>query len=318
MATHALEEALPAGALPFETRPWPVRAARGLLWFARRKPLGFLGLLIILTMLLFAAAAALDIPARYSQVRGGNVGFLYPYDYQVLRDRQQGVSLKHLMGTDNLGRDTFSRIVYGAKVSVFIGFSAVAISQALAAIVGTISGYYGGRFDVLFQRVVDTWQALPGLVALIFIVSVLGNNLVVITVAIGALGAAGASRIIRGAVISIKQNAYIEAARVVGATDLRILIFHILPNVFHLIIIGASIGIGGAILAESALAFLGFGLPPPYPSWGRMLNVAREFLTSNPMMAIWPGLALTVTVFAFNVLGDALRDVLDPRLRGSR
>jgi len=318
MATRVLEEALPAGALPLEGGPWPLRAFKGLLTFARRKPLGFLGLLIIMAMLLFAAAAALDVPARYSQVRGGNVGFLYPYDYQVLRDRQQGVSLKHLMGTDNLGRDTFSRIVYGAKVSVFIGFSAVAISQALAAVMGIVSGYYGGRFDVLFQRVVDTWQALPGLVALIFIVSVLGNNLVVITVAIGALGAAGASRIIRGAVISIKQNAYIEAARVIGASDLRILLFHVLPNVFHLIIIGASIGIGGAILAESALAFLGFGLPPPYPSWGRMLNVAREFLTSNPMMAIWPGLALTVTVFAFNVFGDALRDVLDPRLRGSR
>ncbi len=318
MATRAVEEAVSPGALRLESRPWPVRALRGFLWFAWHKPLGLLGVVIIFLMVSFAVAAALDLPARASHVRGGPLGFVYPYDYQVLRDRQQGPSARHLMGTDNLGRDTFSRVVYGAKVSVVIGFAAVAIAQGLAAAIGIVSGYYGGRFDVIFQRVVDIWQALPGLVALIFIVSVLGNSMVVLTLALGSLSAAAASRVIRGAVLALKESPYIDAARVIGASDLRILVLHILPNVFHLVIINASIGIGAAILAESSLAFLGFGLPPPYPTWGRMLNSAREFLTSNPMLAIWPGVALTLTVFAFNVLGDALRDVLDPRLRSSR
>jgi peptide/nickel transport system permease protein len=241
----------------------------------------------------------------------------YTYDHQVLSERLQGVSSHHILGTDNLGRDMFSRIFYGSKVSITIGFLAVAISQSIAVCVGVVSGYYGGRVDFGVQRLVDIMQALPGLIALIFLYSVFGAGMTVLIPAIGILGAPAASRVVRGTVITVRQNQYVEAAVMLGASDFRILTKHILPNITHVVIIGASIGIGGAILIESTLAFLGFGLPPPFPTWGRMLNASREY-TTFPMLAIWPGLALTATVFAFNMLGDALRDVWDPRLRGSR
>lgn len=305
----ASEVALPIGETPLTREPSPMaRRLRSIGQFIVRKPLGAFGAFIIVIMI---SAAALTYMGLADNITG------YRYDDQVLRDRFQGPSRSHIMGTDHLGRDMFSRIFYGSRVSITIGFAAVAISQTTAAIIGIVSGYYGGRFDFLFQRVVDTWQALPGLITLIFLISVFGANQLVIIVAIGLLGAPASSRVIRGTVISVRQNQYVEAAVMIGATDRRILMRHILPNVVHIIIISASVGIGGAILVESALAFLGFGLPPPYPTWGRMLNVSREFVT-HPWLAIWPGLALTVTVFAFNVFGDALRDVWDPRLRGSR
>lgn len=282
---------------------------RSLGQFIVRKPLGAFGLLIIVMMV---SAAGLTFLGLADDVTG------HRYDDQVLRDRFKGpLSSGHLLGTDHVGRDTFSRIFYGSRVSITIGFLAVAISQGLAATVGIVSGYYGGKFDFFFQRIVDIWQALPGLVALIFLISVFGSSQVVLIVAIGVLGAPAASRVIRGTVISVRQNQYVEAAVMIGASDFRILLRHILPNIVHIIIISASVAIGGAILVESALAFLGFGLPPPFPTWGRMLNNSREYVT-HPWLAIWPGLALTLTVFAFNIVGDALRDVWDPRMRGSR
>jgi peptide/nickel transport system permease protein len=298
-------------------RAWPVRSAVGIYRFARNKPLGAFGALIILLMI---SAAILTFLGLADNVTG------YRYDHQVLSDRLQGPSSRHILGTDQLGRDVFSRLFYGSRVSVTVGFLAVTISQGMAALMGIVSGYYGGKFDAVFQRIVDIGQALPGLVALIFIISVVGRSgffesqtgrQILLVLALGFLAAPGASRVIRGQTIAIRNNAYIEAATVLGASDARIIFRHILPNVVHIIIIGASVGIGGAILAESALAFLGFGLPPPFPTWGSMLNRAREY-TTQPLLAIFPGLAITLTVFAFNVFGDALRDVWDPRLRGSR
>jgi peptide/nickel transport system permease protein len=308
MATQ-IADALPFGELPFRReRALPLRFAANLANFAVHKPLGAFGALVIFVMIL---AAVLTFAGLADDITG------YRYDDQVLKDKLQGMSSSHLLGTDNLGRDMFSRLFYGSRVSITIGFAAVFISQGLAATIGIISGYYGGKFDFFFQRVVDTWQALPGLIFLIFLISVFGASQIVIVAAIGVLGAPGASRVVRGTVISVRQNQYVEAAVMLGASDRRILLRHILPNIVHIIIIGASVGIGGAILTESALAFLGFGLPPPFPTWGRMLNASREY-TSNIGLALWPGLALTLTVFGFNVLGDALRDVWDPRLRGSK
>jgi peptide/nickel transport system permease protein len=188
----------------------------------------------------------------------------------------------------------------------------------LAALVGITSGYFGGWFDILFQRLVDAWQSFPWLVILLSLISVLQPGVPTLIFAIGILSASGSSRIIRSATLATKENQYIEAARAVGASHARIIIRHILPNVCTVIIIIATIGLGGVILAESALSFLGFGVPPPFPSWGEMLSgSARVYMHRAPWMAIWPGVAISVAVFGFNMLGDALRDVLDPRLRGS-
>ena len=221
------------------------------------------------------------------------------------------------MGTDTLGRDVYSRVVYGASVSVTVGFGAVLLANVVAALIGITSGYFGGAYDICVQRVVDAWQSFPFLVVILSMMAVLGPGMLNLVLALGVLGAAAGSRVIRGATISVMQNAYVEAARALGAGHLRIMLRYLLPNVAATIIILATIGLGAAILAESALSFLGFGVPPPYPSWGAMLSGSgRSFMYRAPWMAIWPGAAISLAVFGFNMLGDALRDVLDPRLRG--
>jgi peptide/nickel transport system permease protein len=293
------------------TRKPFVRVLRALWWFTRRKPLGAFGGFIVVVMLVVALTAQWIAP--------------YWYDDQSWTETMQGPSLKHPFGTDDLGRDMLSRVIYGARVSVVVGFSAVAISGVVAAFIGVISGYYGGRFDTMFQRLVDIWMSFPALVLLITIVStfsrsgVFWNRVVAIIVVLGIIMAAGSSRVIRGAAISVKNNQYVEAARCMGASDARILIQHILPNVFAVIIILATVQLGAAILAESSISFLGWGVPPPFPSWGQMLSYKGIlFMRADPWIAIWPGLAIALSVYGFNMLGDALRDVLDPRLRGSR
>jgi peptide/nickel transport system permease protein len=278
----------------------PLGAARAVLRFARRKPLGAAGAAIVLLMIVVAIFAPVIAP--------------YEYDYQRLGERLRDPSAQHLMGTDNLGRDIFSRVVYGARVSITIGFIAVAIQTCLVTVLGVISGYYGRWLDLFFQRFIDIWIAMPGLLALIFFISVFGPSMATVTILLGVLGAAGGSRVVRGAVIAVRAQPYIEAARVIGASDRRVMLVHVLPNVLHVVVIGSTVAIGAFILAEASLAFLGFGVPPPYPTWGQMLNVSREYLYF-PWLALWPGLALTATVFGFNVFGDALRDALDPRLR---
>lgn len=281
----------------------PVRRSKVsiVLRFIRRKPLGAFGALVVFLMVFVAVLAP--------------VLATHDYDRQVLGDRLESPSSRHWMGTDNLGRDIFSRVVYGARVSIRVGFGAVAIATTLAILIGVTSGYYGGKLDLALQRLTDIWMALPGLVALIFLVTVFGQSLNILTVLLGVLGAGGASRVIRGTVIVVSQSPYVESARVIGASNLRIMTFHVLPNVLHVIVVGMTVSVGTFILAEASLAFLGFGVPPPFPTWGSMLNVSREFL-DFPWLALFPGLALTLTVFAFNVLGDALRDTLDPRMRG--
>jgi peptide/nickel transport system permease protein len=212
-----------------------------------------------------------------------------------------------------------------------IGFMVVFVSATVASFIGVVSGYFGGWLDMIAQRLVDIGISLPGLIFIILVVTSLTQfppswlgldpsqeNVVRIAVTLGILVALGSSRVIRGAAISVKQNTYVEAARVVGASDSRIISRHVLPNVFAIVLVGASIQIGGAILTEAALSFLGYGVQPPTASWGRMLNDAREQITRHPHLAVFPGLAIFFTVYSFNMLGDALRDVLDPRLRGSR
>jgi peptide/nickel transport system permease protein len=279
-------------------------SALGLLWrFCRQKPLGAFGGFIVLVLLIMAIFAPWIAP--------------YSYDETIPGARMKAPSAQFWMGTDNLGRDVYSRVVYGAAVSVSVGFGAVLLANLLGAVVGITSGYFGGAYDICVQRVVDAWQSFPFLVVILSIMAVLGPGLLNLILALGILGAATGSRVIRGSTISVMQNTYVEAARALGAGHLRIMLRYLLPNVAATIIILATIGLGAFILAESALSFLGFGVPPPYPSWGAMLSGSgRSFMYRAPWMAIWPGAAISLAVFGFNMLGDALRDVLDPRLRG--
>jgi len=274
------------------------------LWrFTRRKPLGAIGGVIVIAMLLMTVFAERIAP--------------YAYDETIAGARMKAPGVAFWLGTDNLGRDMWSRIVYGARISITVGFASIGFGIVLASIIGITSGYFGGAYDICVQRVVDAWQSFPFLVVILSLMAVLGPGLLNLILALGVLGAAAASRVIRGTTISVMQNTYVEAARALGAGHLRIMLRYILPNVAATVIILATIGLGAAILAESALSFLGFGVPPPYPSWGAMLSGSgRSFMYRAPWMAIWPGAAISLAVFGFNMLGDALRDVLDPRLRG--
>jgi peptide/nickel transport system permease protein len=288
--------------------PLPLRLLVGLAKFARRKPLGFFGLVVIVVMVLvaiFAPAIATHAPNQID-----------------LRNRLEGPSAEHRLGTDATGKDVFSRLVYGARISIAVGFGAVAISTVFATLLGMVSGFLGGWFDSIVQRFVDAWQAMPGLIILITLLGIVRrmpnvNLILAMIVAIGVLTIAGNSRVIRGSVIAIRSMPYVEAARAVGAGNARILMRYILPNIVPIILIGATISLGGVILAEASLSFLGFG-PAGEPSWGQMLSVdGRQYMRSQPGLAIWPGVCIGLAVFAFNIFGDALRDVLDPRLRGA-
>ena len=294
-----------ATAETFPHRTWRLPSAvTGLLRFCRRKPLGALGGLCVLAMLVMAAGA--DVIAHYD------------YDESVPGARMQPPSAKFWMGTDNLSRDMWSRVVYGARISVTVGFATITIGTLVAAAVGISSAYVGGTYDIVVQRIVDAWMSFPYLVIILSLMAVLGPGLLNLILALSLLIAAGGARVIRGAALSVMQNPYLEAARAMGSGHLRIVLRYVLPNVMATILILATIGLGGVILAESSLSFLGFGVPPPYPSWGAMLSGSgRSYMYRAPWMAIWPGLAISLAVFGFNMLGDALRDVLDPRLRGA-
>jgi peptide/nickel transport system permease protein len=272
--------------------------------FVRRKPLGALGGVIVIAMLLMAAFAEHIAP--------------YGYDETVRGARMKPPSAAHWLGTDNLSRDMWSRIVFGARVSITVGFLTIALAMVLATAIGVTSAYFGGPWDLVVQRVVDAWLSFPYLIIILSVMAVLGPGLGNVVIALAILIAATNSRVIRGATLGVIQNAYVEAARAMGCGHLRIIVRHIVPNIVATIIILATIGLGAVILAESALSFLGFGVPPPHPSWGSMLSGSgRTYMFRAPWMAIWPGVAISLAVFGFNMLGDALRDVLDPRLRGS-
>jgi peptide/nickel transport system permease protein len=279
--------------------------SRGLWRLIKEKPLGAFGGVIVLGLLLCALLAPWIAT--------------HPYDQTNVRNRLKPPGPQFYFGTDNLGRDIFSRIVYGARVSVTVGFGAVSIGISLATIVGVGCAYFGGKSDILVQRLVDAQVAIPGLLLLLNIMAVTGPGLLNIILALGIVSAAGSSRIIRSATMTVKENQFVEAARAIGASHLRIILCYILPNIMAPIIIIATVSLGFTILIESTLSFLGFGVPPPYPSWGEMLSGSgRSYMHKAPWMATWPGIAISLAVFGFNMLGDALRDLLDPRLRGGR
>ena len=278
-------------------------ATAGVRRFIRYKPLGAIGAIILLGYVFVALLA----PA------------IAPHDPYTIQDDAtfMSPSREFLMGTDNFGRDVFSRVLYGARISLYVGLLSVGIGTTLGLVVGLTSGYYGGRFDFVAQRVVDMFQSFPALILALAVVAALGASINNVVVAIAAVTWPGASRVIRSGVLSLRQTTYVEAARALGCSHLRILARHILPNVIPVYIVLVTAYLGTAITTEASLSFLGLGTPPPTPSWGAMLSgAAQRYATVAPWMAIFPGLALSLAVFAFNFVGDALRDVLDPRLRG--
>jgi peptide/nickel transport system permease protein len=304
-------------------RPAGLAGAWRTVWrFCRRKPLGAIGGAIVVGMLF--AAVFVDLAWI-----GYDEPLLAPdgYNNQHIRraNIDQGPSLGHPMGTDELGRDIFSRILYGARISAIIGFSSVAIAGLVSLIVGTISGYAGGWLDTLIQRFVDIVLSIPAIILLLFALTVFAaragpyKTMLWIIVIVGFLLAIGSVRVVRSAAIATANNQYVDAARTIGATPTRIVFRHIMPNVVPVVIVLASVQVGTAILAEATISFLGYGIPNPFPSWGAMLSLTGSSqFRAQPIQAIWPGLAIALAVYGYNMLGDALRDVLDPRLRGGR
>ena len=295
---------------------WP-----GAIWkFSRKKPLGAFGGLIILIMLfcaLFVDAALV----------GSEAQLLAPFGYneQSFGDENLGPSPGHILGTDDLGRDIFSRILYGARISIIIGLSSVFIAAAISLALGTMSGYFTGWFDTITQRLVDIVLAIPAIILLIYGLTVFAGSagpytrMFWIILIVGILISAASIRVVRSATLATANTPYVDAARTIGATNTRIIIRHIVPNVIPVVIVLATVQLGTAILAEAAISFLGLGIPPPFPSWGAMLNISGNArFRAEPLQAVWPGLAIALAVYGFNMFGDALRDVLDPRLRGSR
>lgn len=273
--------------------------------FVRRKPLGAAGGLVLAGMLALALLAERVAP--------------YGYDEADIFSRLKAPSEAHWLGTDNLGRDLLSRVMYGARVSMAVGFGGVVVGLLLGTAVGLVSGYFGGRLDLVLQRVVDAFMCFPLLLVALTIMALLGPGLGNVILTLGLVLGVRDSRVIRSAVLSVKAHLYLEAARALGAAHAAMIGRHVLPNILAPIIILGTVNLGAIILTEAALSFLGFGVPPPRPSWGGMLSGAGlVHMLRAPWLALWPGVALSLAVFGANMLGDALRDLLDPRLRGSR
>ena len=274
-----------------------------LIRLVREKPLGAASGIVVLLLILVSVFADLLAP--------------YPMDEQHLVDRLQPPSARYLLGTDQLGRDFLSRLIYAARLSLGVGLAATTVNVVVAFLVGGTSGFLGGKFDLVVQRFVDAWMAFPGLLILLTVMSITGPGLPQIILVLGISGGIAGSRVLRSAVIGVKEGVYFQAAEAAGSTRWSTLIRHVLPNIAAPVIVIFSINVGGVIMAEASLSFLGFGLPAQIPSWGGMLSRdGRTHMEVAPWLALWPGLCLTVVVYVLNMFGDAMRDLLDPRLRG--
>jgi peptide/nickel transport system permease protein len=272
--------------------------------FARKKPLGAIGGLIMAAIVLTALLAHVFATHDPIAAEAGRT---------LARP-----SAEHWLGTDNLGRDIYSRIVHGARVSLVVGVASTLLGSVLGGVIGLLSGYAGGRVDLATQRVLDILQGLPLLVLALVMSAALGPSLTNVAIAISVPIIPRAARVIRSSVLAIREMQYVEAARAVGLRHLRIAFRHVLPNTMGPFIVLCTAQLGSAILVEAALSFLGLGVPEPYPSWGRMLSLsAAEFAQKAPHLVLFPGFAISLAVFGTNLLGDALRDTLDPRLRGA-
>jgi peptide/nickel transport system permease protein len=250
----------------------------------------------------------------------GFAAFLAPYD-----PGKTGVSLKlkapsinHFLGTDQLGRDVFSRMLYGSRVSLSVGFVAVAISIVIGILVGAVAGYYGRWIDTVLMRFVDIMLCFPSFFLILTVVAVLGPSLLNVMIVIGITSWMGTSRFVRAEFLSLRERDFAQAAKALGVTDRRIIFRHILPNALAPVFVTATLDVATAILVEAGLSFLGFGVQPPAPSWGNILTEGRTYIFDAWWLTVFPGLAILITVLSFNLLGEGLRDALDPRLRGRR
>lgn len=314
---------------PFGMRRW----ALGALTFSRRKPLGAFGAAVLVVTVLVAIFSPWIAT--------------FPYTQPHFADKLTSPDGTYWLGTDNIGRDYFSRLVIGSQVTVLAGLGTVMLAAVLSVLIGGISGYMGGRVDMITQRLVDIWVALPPIFLVLTLIAVLGTGgegflglgrgpdvaldpdkgdwiwytifrSTVVIFSLGIIFAGYGTRIIRGAVLAVKENVYIDAARAIGASNPRILLRYVLPNIMPVVIILSSVNLGAAVLAEATVSFLGFGIQAPFPTWGQLLATdARNHGPGHEYLLI-PGVAIFICVYGFNMLGDALRDVLDPRLRGSR
>ncbi|MBB4650614.1 peptide/nickel transport system permease protein [Aminobacter niigataensis] len=268
----------------------------------RKKPLGAIGGVIILVFCLVALFAPWLAPFDPLKIDSSNL--LTP------------PNASNWFGTDEFGRDILSRLIWGARISLFVGLSAVLLGTTTGSVLGLISGYFGGKLDSLIQRVMDTLMAFPMLVLALAMVAALGSSVRNVIIALAVVIMPNAARVIRSSALTVREKPFVEAAHNLGLSTWRILFRHVLPNCVAPFIILATAGLGSAILSEASLSFLGLGTPPPEPSWGAMLSgKTQRYMTEAPWLAIFPGLAITLVVFGFNFLGDALRDILDPKLR---
>ena len=282
-----------------------LKLSKFILILIKKKPLGALGFFI--TILLFFVGLFAD--------------YLAPYGINELHmsDRLLAPSTSYWLGTDNLGRDIFSRVIYGARVSLIVGLSVSIIATIISISLGMMSAYIGGKFDLIIQRFVDGFMCIPILIIIMVVISMLGQGLIQLIVIMGFSFGISGSRYSRGFALTIIKNTYIESAKAIGCSTTRILIFHVLPNILPLIIVGFTVLLPGVILMEAGLSFLGYGIPPPDPSWGGMLSgTNRSYMFLAPWMVIWPGFALSLVVFGTHMFGDAMRDLLDPRLKTSK
>lgn len=267
----------------------------------RRHKLAMAGLVTLIILALLALAAPIVAPIDPIKTN--------------LSEALQGPSAKHWLGTDPVGRDVWSRVVYAARVSLSVGLVSVGISLIITLILGTISGYYGGAVDMIIMRITDVVMCIPTLILIISAVSLIGPNIYNVMIIIGVLGWTGTTRLLRGQILSVRERDFVLAARCLGVPDRRIMARHILPSSVAPLLVAATFGVAGAILTEAGLSFLGLGVKPPQPSWGNMLNAARSIsrLQQNPWFWVPPGMAILITVLAINFVGDGLRDALDPR-----
>jgi len=277
-----------------------LRVLSGVWQFSQQKPLGAFSAFILITMILVAIFAP----------------WLTPHDplLQNLRERLQPPSLNHLAGTDQFGRDIFSRLIIGTQTAMLIGITATVFGKTTGVLIGIISAYAGRKTDMIIQRILDTFMAFPNLVLIIAFVAVLGASITNLIIAIAVPAMPRPNRVSRSIALSVKQNQFVEAAKAIGASPTRIVLRHIVPQCMAAYLILLSSGLGAAIMAESSLGFLGLGVPPPHPAWGASLNEAMR-IHGAPWTAIFPGLAISAAIFAANLLGDALRDIWDPRLK---
>ena len=267
----------------------------------RRNKLAMVGMVIAVLLALMAIFAP----------------FIAPYDYQVqsISERLQMPSAQHLMGTDNMGRDILSRLIFGGRISLLVSLLAVIVSLVIGGLLGAVTGYLGGKVDAVIMRLMDILMAIPGILMAVCISAALGGGVWQTALAIAVAGIAGVCRLVRGQTLTLRNQEYIEAARASGSGTLRILLSNIIPNCLAPIIVNTTMSIGGNIMMISALSFVGLGVQPPIPEWGAILNSGREYVSTFWPLITFPGIAIALTMFGFNVFGDGLRDALDPKLK---